>query len=677
MADEILIFDKAGSGIDGGNPGSPLSVGPGTSYGLLEAHYPAPQPKLLWAQSIDTDGSTRADPSTRENRTVTLTFDMVDTNDALLFAFVQKYAKLQSDGGTLHRTMRDGTTVRIYDVLTVDGLDPSFDLAYYLGGLSEVTITLTCEPAARGAEVDLGDNVETTLPVLIFSETVSGDVPALGRLVIDNDDATNDQWWTIWGIESSRLYTFTDSTGSGALFYQAESRTAMGGSAIAVGPSGASGAGSNVMRSAALPKFLHPVLSTQASGGGAHLTHAGNFRVFARVQTPTGNFGTISLAFAYSVGDLVSFTQNDPVDLPETVEGTWQFKDLGSVVLPKAVTGTHRWEGRVLASSTRQDNADTVDVDYLMFIPVDEGSGVAQGVIRRDRATSMVAWDDFNATVGALAGETADLGGTWAGAGDADDFQAGTANVQRTAVSDAFGVGRWATLGSTNYAATAVQTNLSTSTLANDLTMGVLARYTATTDYLVGYIYHNAGTYLLAITTATFVIASRSDVPINASTTYTIRLTVDRGGRAALWFYEAGTTPRSPLLTGYHPSLATGGTLASGKPGLFDYHPNATAVTRTYDDFYVWQPDPDGAILAGQSLAIQHNGVFREDSAGTAWPRVSRYVPGDYLRVPVAGAEARTTRVIVKACRNDPTTLPDPAIDDISAKLFASYRYLS
>ena len=36
----------------------------------------------------------------------------------------------------------------------------------------------------------MGDNTETTLPVLVFTETgILGDVPGLGRLVIDDDRA--------------------------------------------------------------------------------------------------------------------------------------------------------------------------------------------------------------------------------------------------------------------------------------------------------------------------------------------------------------------------------------------------------------------------------------------------------------------------------------------------------
>src|SRR5439155_960330 len=77
-------------------------------------------------------------------------------------------------------------------------------------------------------------------------------------------------------------------------------------------------------------------------------------------------------------------------------------------------------------------------------------------------------------------------------------------------------------------------------------------------------------------------------------------------------------------------------------------------------------PTADAAIFASQSLEVRHDQVIRQDSAGTIWTAVSSN-PGHYLKIPPAGREGRTVQIIIKACRNDPKTGPDSAIDDISA----------
>ena len=73
-------------------------------------------------------------------------------------------------------------------------------------------------------------------------------------------------------------------------------------------------------------------------------------------------------------------------------------------------------------------------------------------------------------------------------------------------------------------------------------------------------------------------------------------------------------------------------------------------------------------MFANQSLVLRHDRAIREDSTGTYWQPVSRF-DGDYLRVPPAGNEGRSARMIVKALRTDPATSADPAIDDVSARL--------
>lgn len=80
-------------------------------------------------------------------------------------------------------------------------------------------------------------------------------------------------------------------------------------------------------------------------------------------------------------------------------------------------------------------------------------------------------------------------------------------------------------------------------------------------------------------------------------------------------------------------------------------------------------------MFASQSLEIRHDRVIRETSDGTGWAAASNY-EGSYLRLPPAGAEGRTLRLLVKASRNDPSFTADTAIDDITAQVKYVPRYL-
>jgi hypothetical protein len=375
MADEALTFDATSSALDGSTPGSPLNVGPGTSYNLMEHDYPAPPLNVQYASSVDTEGETPVS-SRYGNRTISIKFEMVDAAGTLLAALQAKFTKLQREGGTLKRTMKNGD-VRIYDIIAGDNWSPVYDLKYYLGDLTEVTMQLPARPFSRGVEVDLGDNIETTLPALVFTDTgVTGDAPGLGRLVIDND-STDAQGFIVWGIQS-RYYS---SASTAALFYQAES-CAMVSAAVAVGAAGASGAGSNVARNTSLAGGPSSWTGMTYIGASATAqTHVGDFRVFVRVYAPSANTGTVSLRVQYQQIIGGGFTYTDSVALASSgaaVEDNWLLVDLGQITLPVARLGTQSWVGSIQAQSTVA--GDDLDLDWIMLVPINEGSGQALNV---------------------------------------------------------------------------------------------------------------------------------------------------------------------------------------------------------------------------------------------------------------------------------------------------------
>jgi hypothetical protein len=106
-------------------------------------------------------------------------------------------------------------------------------------------------------------------------------------------------------------------------------------------------------------------------------------------------------------------------------------------------------------------------------------------------------------------------------------------------------------------------------------------------------------------------------------------------------------------------TLATGGTLATGKPGLYDYNATATAITRYYDDMAVSTPAAEPiAVYGGRTMQVRYDATIRDDATGTYTGRPASY-RGDRLLIPVG-----TSRVLVKARRNDIETVADNNVTD-------------
>lgn len=533
---------------------------------------------------------------------------------------------------------------------------------------------------------------ETTLPALIFSVPAGhpkGDVPALGRLTVNEAQAV-DQAWMIWGCETNDLYTHTDSTGSGALFYEAESRTVQGGAAIAsasgVNASPAGSTTNNIVRHTALTTEYTSLLSTQATGGGSHLSHAGSFRVLLRARISAAvSTETVSVAFEWSYGDFRRFARNDAAIVTYADLSQWRLLDLGIVTIPRLV-GTQRWEGRVVAKST---SAGTdLDLDCIMLIPVDVASGEAAAVPSAPSPTGLIALDNFNQTAGALTGKTAETGGVWVGAGDTDDFSvSGSGTVTRAATSDTANIGRYGTLD-VNQSGVYVQAQTFWTVLsqAADYKHGIIARYADTNNWAMADIFYDSGVGWFfevrkrvagTITTIKSVGIGTVNTTVASSDAFPMSLQIDSGGRfTAILTGSVLSGVGNFSLTGQDADLVTSGTLGTGDIGIYAENQTASANSFGFSSIQASAYLNDAAIFASQSLEVRHDQVIREDSAGAIWQPVSSY-EGDFSRVPVTGREGRSVRFIVKASRNDPATGYDTSIDDISATLAYTPRYLS
>lgn len=636
-------------------------------FTVVEHAYPAPNPRPVFASSADTEGS-RFLSTEYENREITLTVEAL--TEAALVSLTATVAHIGREGGTLTYTT-PGNKAVIFDLLTWQSYEPALDIQWSVGSRSRVALRFAAKPFGRGTEVSLTDHAETTAPAVVFTEaSISGDVPALGRLVIDEDQAA-DQAWVIWG-QRSRRYS---ADASAALLIKAEDMTTQGGSTKTTGATGAYG--TNVVRNTDLSPTYASVISGQLSASSTYLSHIGTYRVFARVYCPTGNTGTVNLALEWAEGDFRRATRNTAQEFETAWEGSWRLFDLGVVSLREVVRGTQRWEPRIIAKSTVV--GDEIDVDWLMFVPVDEGSGTASSVTQFTALTGYSARDGFAQSAGALTGKTLPVGGTWTGAGDADDFAVtGSGTVQRTAVSDSgpdVRSGRLVTASGT--------TALTTSAAQVDVTTdwdwqqsGVLLRYVDSNNFLAAVTSRTDDSFSIQISiTGSVSTIAYVDLPTTLPHSDRIFAQVSAGGVV--------TATRAPIggaathtLTAHHAALATGGTLAAGAVGIVDWRALATpAATRTFDNFTAWVPSLDAAVFASQSLEVRHDGAFREDSAGAIWTTVSSY-EGDNLLVPPSGPEGRTVQVIVKPSRNVPGQGADSATDDVSAQLHVTPRYL-
>jgi hypothetical protein len=154
---------------------------------------------------------------------------------------------------------------------------------------------------------------------------------------------------------------------------------------------------------------------------------------------------------------------------------------------------------------------------------------------------------------------------------------------------------------------------------------------------------------------------------------YSLRMMVGASGRVVAAITPQGTTPTSWLLAGSDTALAAAGTLASGKVGFFDINQSGIACTRNYDNFWAAVQVGDAALFSGQQAEIRYDGYTRQDAAAATWGE--KTVDGDYLLLPCAGREGRSTELQLRVCRNDPDTMTDPALDSVSGTVYYTPRY--
>lgn len=162
-------------------------------------------------------------------------------------------------------------------------------------------------------------------------------------------------------------------------------------------------------------------------------TDTGSFQLWALVYTDADQ-NNARIRASISIGDTGSAVINRSATIPAKDAQVWV--NLGPVHAKKRISsGSYRWNATIGAMTVGTAGTD-VRVLRLAKLPVDLGVAVVKSP--QPTTQTLIASDDFNQSAGGVTGKSADYGGTWSGAGDADDFTVDTATntIKRTATGD-------------------------------------------------------------------------------------------------------------------------------------------------------------------------------------------------------------------------------------------------
>lgn len=631
--------------------------------------------RVQFVQGADSDGSVPADEARYDNGQMVATVRAVDCTtlaEALgqLALVTQRLEDVEATHEGLPLVWTPATDP--FNLRVVSGQMDEIQVTPEAGWTSDSPtrqLTLATAPFAKGAEVTT-TAVTSSAPVVTTTVTgVTGDVPAEGRLIV-TDAASQSRRHMEWGLEQ-RHY---DSATSLLIDSDSFVTTGFAGSqATATGAYDPDATGNNVVAA-----FLN--FQTQAILGLGDLSHVGTFRVKARVYWEAQPQYTAFVRLAWQIGDS-PMTANA---YAKPLRNVWSEIDLGLVSISGVALGAQRWTAQIEAYA--DISQVSMRFDYLVLIPVSEGYGLARASYTYSPGL-LSARDEFTGGSGALNARIAPSGGSWATSGATTDFTISSNQVVRSTTGDAGP--RYAVLGATNYTATQAEIkfqvpSVSTVEDVGVITQAVIARWIDASNYLVlkmdtdftaGQVTPKHSVVLQRVEAGVVTEMWRKSIALDGGVWRTLRLVVHASGAGRAMLLDGDNIVTSGgFKTG---SMATGGTLASGKPGFLDQSTLSTVRARNYDNFAHFTPAAEPIVIhPSQSLEVRHDEALRENAAGTQWGAPQSYRGSRFL-VPPAGSEARTSRVLVKARRNDLVSAADDSIADATTVQIAwTPRYI-
>lgn len=648
-----------------------------TLFGLEAVDFTPPAKKPEWANSADSDGQDLIRTPLFDNRVITCVVRVkpqASKNLALekLGELVDQLQEAEKNPGgiALEWTPSESTKTITFDVLTgsVTGL-PVVQVGEDAGWMPhapKITIQLTCKPFGRGLEVEAAaaKSIETGLSVVVITlPTVAGDVPAEGRLVV-KDTAAVGRRFVEWGLEN-RYYNAATS-----LILDSEDMTPVGGAQSTVlGSPPAYKRAAATKWSIATTLFGEPTVCCNTGV----LKHVGTFRVKARVQATTETVQNVYLRLAWQDGEgpLRGNGWQTPVLPNKLVEA-----DLGIITVTEAQIGSQKWLGQIEAYSLNKAGADVLHVDYLTFVPVLEGYGKALGPNQVSGAT-IVAYDGFETGSGALNARTPQLGAAWASTGAATDWTVEPdplRYLERHTKSDS--EPRFGAIGSA-LGASKVSCSFTSTTApaaAGEQIQGLVLRFTNKENYAFGLIKRTKGNLIYQIGTvvagATVSLGERTVAGIAGSVVTEATLSATLDGTLTLSI-ATGLT-----LSATSAAIESAGALKSGKAGIYDRNTVATEISRRVDAVGVSSlATIPYCIQPSRTLEVRSDSTIAQDSTGTYYGPVPVY-RGSRFFVPQDGSANRTSRIIVKADRNDLEEADQEKIADaFTAQAFVTPRY--
>lgn len=544
-----------------------------------------------------------------------------------------KVALLQREGGALMRQV--GATALYADVVNA---------TLHLGGSLlqairsfdvDAWLELECVPDWYGDEVTLSDHVETTLPHLIFTEaTVNGNYPGRVRLIVDNDQAT-DQHGLIWGFRSKNY----DAAASASLFIRGMDMTFVNGAAQGT-QSGSVGTSSHTASITNPPTGAWiSFVSTTLSSGPTPLTHQGTYRVWARVYVSAA--GT-QFRFQWANGTLSVPITNDPKLTPDV--SNFYILDMGVVRLTAPAVGSNQWFGAFQIMTAAATSTSHLDCMWLQ--PLDEGAGVA---------TYTPTTPASNVTVSQHGATGADDGATgtvaWTNPGNATVEDSNVASITLSAGQTS----HWLKV-----------TNCSYSLPSSATVTGIKLTF----YYSVGAGWGTFSGGLTPRLVKAGTVQAGLPTVYGGSDMFGSEQRTSWGGPNDLW---GGTWLYSDINNSGFGGAGAFVLTASPVPIVFWINYMVTTVYVTLAGGFTVALD--AVIYASSTAELRTEGMLRKGSSSTIYAPMGNAI-GSLPRIPPSGLEGRTVQVLLKASRGNFANEADSGIDDMSCQIKYRPSYL-
>lgn len=629
--------------------------------GSIDSILPTPVWDEEYASSPDTEGGRRI-RSRPDNPTGGGRMKITGTTASDLRENIRTWQEnveaARRSGAVLTYTPTSGTAVS-YDVVSMQITSMTQDQVLLNNLIQETDFEFTCLPFGRLAATTI---LSGTASGPIDSFTVpdpGGSAPALGELRFVDTASQN---------RGDIQFAFDEHWDAG-LGYPI---SIAAGSLTTTGFDGSATTRTGAWTTTAVVRVTLAMSSKTICSATSN--HLGRHRVKARVYGV--GTGDIYMRLKWRIGD-TSFVLNDWKTLPGTDD--YYELDLGLINIPEVEVGSQGWEGWIEAYS--QTTGDTVDVAALEFLPADR-FGRAKGQIEVNTTvigTTTSAHDEFDQAAGNLTAKTLPQGGTWTfgGTSTPTDFTMDTTGhtAQRTAVSSA--TARLVYASTPSLADLVLRGDLKFSARASAaVRYGFVMRWVDSSNFAI--VYQDPSAVIIDDATATptlnFAKVTGGTLKVlksvsgnqygTVNTWYSFEVQIDVAGNFSVAWGAQGSS-LNPLLVGQDSALATGGTLASGKAGLYDLHPGATAVTRNYDNFALLTDSGSVTTItsrvvmnSGKSLRVTSDRTRKEPTSGSVWSRVP--FEGHYVQI----IPGQTSRLVMKARRSNVDLAPDLGISD-------------